>query len=78
MDDLIRDLFMNIAFGAMDRGIQFSLSHENEQSNGDVFGGAFSKTKTDFNGLKFSTFPPNDKPDPVEDEEEDDETDDDS
>lgn len=77
-DDIVKDLFIAIAFKAIDDDKEIRLEKGLNKSESNTLGGAFSKSTTDYDSLSLSVFSKNESV-PVlveEDEDEDSEEED--
>lgn len=72
-EETIREIFLEIAFRAMDTGKDLKLEKGKNTSTSKIFGGAVSDSNTDYDSLVLNVFQP-DQAEPMDEEEEEDES----
>lgn len=55
-EELIKDIFITIAFRAMDSGKELRLEKGKNTSKSGVFGGALSESSTDYDSLSLLVY----------------------
>ena len=72
-EELIKEIFITIAFKAMDSGKEIRLEKGKNTSESGVLGGAFSKSSTDYDSLSLLVYEGGGHEDLAEESEEDEE-----
>ena len=69
-EDIIAQIFIQIAFRAMDTGKGLKLEKGKNTSNSTILGGAFSNSDTNYDSLILEVFQPDQKETETEEDEE--------
>lgn len=69
-EESIRDIFLQIAFHAMETGKELRLEKGKNTSTSSIFGGAFSNSDTNYDSLILEVFQPEQKKTETEEDEE--------
>lgn len=72
-EELIKEIFITIAFKAMDSGKEIRLEKGKNISKSGVLGGAFSESSTDYDSLSLLVYEGGEHEDLAEEEEEEEE-----
>ena len=72
-EELIKEIFITIAFRAMDSGKELRLEKGKNTSKSEVLGGAFSESSTDYDSLSLLVYEGGGHEDLSEEDEEDEE-----
>lgn len=72
-EELIKEIFITIAFKAMESGKELRLEKGTNTSKSKVFGGAFSESSTDYDSLSLLVYEGGGHEDLAEENEEDEE-----